>query len=677
MENRFTVKDFFLFALIVVAIAMVGLSMKQYDRQWQQVRELGDKNDSLTRDINNLRGLVQSIATRPPPNVTIQNVLPAGTPVSAAPQSQQQGNTGNATGTGTGAGTGAAAAVAANIPANNGAPKVTINESATDPAKSSDPFARLVAAREKPDFAEGDWLIENIPTRIGRLTPLVNEDIYGSTVRARVAETLLTRDPDTLDLKPLLAESYEVAPDGLTMTFHLRHGVTFSDGTPMTSKDVKFSFDWIMNPVVDAARSRSYFTDQGTTCEAPDEYTVIFKFTKVYYQMLGVIGIDMLIMPEHFVSKFSPNEYNENPGILMGTGPWRLREPAGWRPGQRIELVRNERYWGTKPAFNRIIYLEVEEEAPQSTMYQNGQVDILPCTPEQFDNLKKDKKTLDRSNTLEYVSMLGGYTYIGWNQARSKQPTYFAEKRVRQAMTMLVDRERLAKEIWRGYASPAAGPFSSRGKQAAPDVKPWPYDPAKAKQMLADCGFADKNGDGVLDGPDGKPFRFELMYPSKSDITQRVCLFLKDSFAAAGIVMDMKPTDWPTMLELLKQSDFDACTLGWSSSVESDPYQIFHSSQRSDQGDNRTNYVNPELDKIIDEARVTVDEDKRMKLWQACARILHEDQPYTFLLERKTLRFVDKRIRNIEYTRMGVNMMNTEVMPCPWYVPKNEQKYTD
>jgi peptide/nickel transport system substrate-binding protein len=653
MENRFTVKDAFLFALVVVAIALIGMSMKQYDRQWRQVQELGGKNDALTRDINNLRDLVQSIASRPPPNVTIQNVIPG---VGAAPTTQQ-------------------AHAAANLPANSAV--VTVSEGDTDPAKSDNPFARLVGAREKADFAEGDWYIENIPARVGRLTPLVNEDVYGSTVRARVGETLLTREPDTLELKPLLAESYEIAPDGLTFTFKLRRGVSFSDGTPMTAKDVKFTFDWIMNPVVDAARQRAYFTDQGVTCETPDSYTVVFRLKKVYYQMLAILGVDMLIMPQHFVSKFSANEYNENPGILMGTGPWRLRDPAGWRPGQRIELVRNERYWGVKPAFNRIIYLEVEEEAPQSTMYQNGQIDWLPCTPEQYDNLKKDKKTLDRSQTLEYVSMLGGYNYIGWNQQRQNRPTYFADKRVRQAMTMLIDRERMAKELWRGYANVANGPFSSRGKQAAPDVTSWPYDVVRAKQFLAECGLSDKNGDGVLDGPDGKSFRFELMYPSKSDITQRTALILKDSLAAAGIMMELKPTDWPTMLELLKQSDFDACLLGWSSSVESDPYQIFHSSQQNDQGDNRTHYTNTELDKLIDQARVELNVDKRMQLWQAVARILHEDQPYTFLLERKALRFVDKRIRNIEYTRMGVNRMNMEVQPDPWYVPAAEQKYTE
>src|SRR5688572_22774823 len=214
MENRFTIKDFFLFALLIGTIAMVGLSMKQYDRQWRQVQELGGKNDALTRDINHLRDLVQNIVSRPPPNITIHNVVPggAGGAGGAAPTTQQAS---------------AAANLPTNAPANGsgGQPVVTVTEAATDPAKSQNPFARLIAAREKPDFAQGDWYIENLPTRIGRLTPLVNEDVYGSTVRARVGETLLTRDPDTLEFKPLLAESYEVSPDGLTFTFKLRRGV--------------------------------------------------------------------------------------------------------------------------------------------------------------------------------------------------------------------------------------------------------------------------------------------------------------------------------------------------------------------------------------------------------------------------------------------------------------------
>jgi peptide/nickel transport system substrate-binding protein len=493
-------------------------------------------------------------------------------------------------------------------------------------------------------------------------------------------ETLLTRDPDTLERKPLLAESFEMSKDGLELRYKLRRDIVFSNGTPMTADDVIFTFDWIMNPVVDAARSRSYMQEQGLSWEKVNDYEVLFRMKKPYFEFLNITG-DTLIMSKAFVSKYTPSEYNDKPGLLLGTGPFKLKDPENWSPGQRIELFRNERYWGQRyggaPAVNRIIYLEVEEEAVESTMYSNGELDIVATTPEQHDQLKADKKLMERSQALEYPAMLGGYTYIGWNQRRSEKPTVFADKRVRQAMTMLIDRERMAKELWRGYASVAAGPFTRRGRQAAPDVEPWPYDTARAKKLLEECGYSDRNGDGVIDLPDGSPFRFELVYPSKSDITQRIALFLKDAFAAGGVLMELKPTDWPTLLERLKVSDFEACTLGWSSSVESDLFQIFHSSQINDGGDNRTYYINPELDKLIEKARSTVNDDERFATWQQAARIIHEDQPYTFLLDRMALRFMDKRIQNVEKTRMGLNFLPTEVMPLPWYVPSAQQRYKD
>jgi peptide/nickel transport system substrate-binding protein len=668
MENRFTVKDAFLFMLIVIAIALIGLSMKQYDRQWTKIQALENQNNALTRDIVGLRDLVQDISQRPPTPVVIQNVLPSGQVL--APTTQASG----ATVTQQNAVASAANDVGTAIPQVT--PVVPAIDGGANGEDNDDPFYRLKLARAKPDFAPGDWMIHNFGVRVGRLTPFVNEDVYGSTVRARVMETLLTRDPYTLKWKPLLAESYELSPDGLELRYKLRRNVVFSDGTPFSADDVIFTFDWVMNEVVDAARVRSYLTEQGVSWEKINDYEVLFRMKKSYFKFPEITG-DMVILSKKFYSQYSPTDYNERPGLLIGTGPFRLRDPQNWTPGQRIELVRNERYWGTKPAFNRIIYTEVEEEAPSTTMFQNGEIDVLPCTPEQFDQLKSDPRATARANGWEYPSLLGGYTYIGWNQDRAGKPTAFADKRVRQAMTMLIDRERMAKEIWRGHARVARGPFSINGKQAAPDIEPWPYDPDRAKKQLAELGFADRNGDGVLDTPDGQPFRFELIYGSKSEIGQRVALFLKDSFARGGIVMEMAPTDWPILLDRLNKRDFDAITLGWSASVEGDLYQIFHSSQRKDGGDNRTGYVSPELDKLIEQARSSTDEEKRMQLWQQCTRVLHEDQPYTFLLDRNALVFIDKRIHNVERTRMGLNSMSTEVIPIPWYVPKGQQKYTE
>ena len=148
-------------------------------------------------------------------------------------------------------------------------------------------------------------------------------------------------------------------------------------------------------------------------------------------------------------------------------------------------------------------------------------------------------------------------------------------------------------------------------------------------------------------------------------------LFLRDIYARAGVVLKPKPTEWSVMIENLKRKDFDAITLAWTSGVEVDIFQMFHSSQTVEGGDNFIHYRNPELDRLIDAARAEVSEEARMALWQAAERILATDQPYTFLLRRHTLAFVDRRISNLQNTALGLNLM---AVPVEVYVPAELQR---
>ena len=145
------------------------------------------------------------------------------------------------------------------------------------------------------------------------------------------------------------------------------------------------------------------------------------------------------------------------------------------------------------------------------------------------------------------------------------------------------------------------------------------------------------------------------MFPSSGETFKRVVLFLKDTFALAGVELEPEPTEWSVLIKRLDQRDFDACSLGWSGGIEDDPYQIFDSSQIAGTGDNFIGYRSPELDKVMEQARATVEEDKRMPLWHEVQRIIHEDQPYTFLYTRKSLVFIDKRFQNIQRVTTGLN----------------------
>jgi peptide/nickel transport system substrate-binding protein len=641
MEKRFGIKDLFLFGLVGLLIVIVALAMWQFDRQFDQVKDIGRQNKELAGDVNRLKTLVAGVADA----VDEVRSRPA---VAAGPSTTQPAGT---------------------QPALAGQPV----------RPKEDAFTRLREAEKLPGFARGDWIVYNFGTKIGRLTPLVSSDVYQKWVESQVMEGMVDRDPQTLEYVPRLASRWAVSPDGLTMTFWLRRGVSFSDGHPLDADDVLFTFDWIRNPAIDAARDASYLTKLKSVRKV-DQYQVEFTFSEFYYLNFSVVG-SMSVLPKHFYSKYAPQEFNEKPGLMLGSGPYRLENPTDWTPtGKGVTLVRNERYWGEPPAFDRLVFKELQGEATQMVAFGNQEIDAQRFSPDQFKKLTADPRVMGFSQAMQYDDMYGGYAYCAWNQVRKADgkdvPTPFADKRVRQAMTMLLDRERVAKEIFLGYYPVSAGPFAPTGKQTAPDVKPWPFDEAKGKALLAEAGFKDTDGDGVLDGPGGKPFRFKLTYPSGNESTEKMVLFMKDAYARAGIVLEPDRVDFPVLIQRLKQSDFDACTLAWSSTPESDPYQIFHSSQIAGQGDNRTGYVSKELDGLIEKARVTVDEGERMKVWNQVHRVLHEDQPYTFLFVRRSLRLYSGRIKNIAPATIGINHEFLNGGIIPWFVPKGAQKYT-
>ncbi|HRP75597.1 MAG TPA: peptide-binding protein [Rhodocyclaceae bacterium] len=536
-----------------------------------------------------------------------------------------------------------------------------------------DAFERARRAAARPDYASGDWLMLAFGTGLRTLTPLVSADAYASEVQAYVIESLLTRDPDTLEWRGLVAEDWSISEDGLTITFRLRRDVNFSDGERLTARDLAFTFEFIMNEVIAAPRSRAYLS-KIKSVTALDDHTVEFVFAEPYFNSLQLAGT-LDILPEHFYRRYldDPRAFNESRGLLLGSGPYRLADPEGWTPDQgRVELVRNPRYWGpVDPSFDRIVWRVIENDSARLTTFRNQDIDVYGARPREYQRLLDDEGLRERTLNFEYMSPTAGYSYIAWNQQRGDAPTRFADPRVRLAMSHLTDVQRVIEEVLLGYAEPAVSPFSPRSPQHDPSLQSIEYDLERARELLREAGFEDRSGDGVLQGPDGQPFEFEMTFFQDNEDTRRMVLFLRDLYARAGIVMRPRPTEWSVMLENIQRKDFDAITLGWTSGIEIDIFQMFHSSQTLEGGDNFIGYRNPELDRLIDAARAEVDEDKRMMLWQQAERILVADQPYTFLFRRNTLAFVDERIANLENTPLGLNLMS---VPVEVYVPAPLQR---
>jgi len=610
MNNQFTIKDLLMFVLLVGVLITLWLSMVQTDLRHEQLQDIADAQKEQAQ-------VLREISTALKNGVVLNG---------------------------------------RNAHANG---------------DQAEQFPRLAAARKNPDFAYGDWYIDAFRQTVGKLTPLVQTDAYQSVIQSYILESLIVRDPETLEWRPWIAHSWQVSEDGLQITFDLRQEVTFSDGSPLTAHDVVFTYRMITNPEINCPALRTYYENIASV-EAPNDYRVVFKMEEPYFRSLDFTG-GMSILPRKFYEKLTPEEFNEMPGLLVGSGPYRLEaDPLKWQPGSDdIVLVRNENYWGVRPSFNKLVFRQVSDENGLLVAFRNRKVDRYGVTPEKYESLKADEGLNAQATRYEYAFPNSGYRYLGWNQRRNGKATFFADKRVRQAMTLLTNRKEMAEQLMAGLATVATGPFNPLGAQADPKIEPWPYDPDRAKQLLTQAGFKDRDGDGVIESEDGAPFRFKLIYPASSENYKQMAFYLKDAYARAGIVLQPDPTEWNTMLQRIDERNFDAITLGWTGSIEGDPKQIFHSDSVAGGGSNYIGYSNKELDKLIDTARLELDESKRLPMWRKAHAIFHEDQPYTFLFFQKAVVLIDNRVKNVQITRTG---MNDRV---EYYVPASQQLWTD
>ena len=637
MENKFGVKDFFLFAILASLCVVVLLAMKQYDRQWDEIQK-------LRTEVGRQQRLLADV----------HDALDHGVTVGTASSLPVAG------------------------------------------AALDDPFARLRAARAMPGYANGDWIVDAFGAGIAKLTPLLSGDAYAAKVQGFVIDSLATRDPDTLDYRPFLctqwktqdnSTTYEAfvaaqkkldktdeqiaadpnCPAPVVITFTMRDGVRFSDGEPLTADDVVFSFDFATNPKIAAPRYRAGLK-KIRKVEKIGKNQVAFYFSEPYFEAFD-LAAGMMILPKHFYGPMDPEDFNQSAGYLMGSGPYRMEDPKSWKPGTPIVLVRNENYWGPRPAANQLSFREITNDVAYLTAFRNGDIDLLTVFPDQYVRLLKDQSLVQRTQHFEFLNPQGGYRFIAWNQMRDGKPTRFADKHVRQAMAMLVDKKQMMQVCMLGYSVEATGPFSPISKQCDPAIAEWPFDVEQAKKVLADAGYKATNDQGRLVGLDGQPFTFKLTYPSGNANYEKMVLFLKDSYSRVGIELIPDPLEWSVFTDRLKNKSFEVISLGWTAGIENDVYAMFDSANMDAGGDDFISYHNPECDKAIEQARKTIDDKQRMPLWRKVHAIMHEDQPYLFLWFSKTLNFADKRIHNMQVTKLGLND-RTE-----WFVPADQQHW--
>jgi peptide/nickel transport system substrate-binding protein len=526
-----------------------------------------------------------------------------------------------------------------------------------EPLPVSGEFGREPIAPEpvnEGEPVEGDYVVVLMPSEPETLNPLTRTSGYAGDVLENIIEPLTLRDFTTFELKPVIAESWEVSDDHLTYTFRLRKDVKFSDGVPLTARDVKFTFDKIKDPAVDAAHIRNYYQDV-LSCETPDDYTAVFKCSQPYFKHIDFLAVDVL--PKHI---YGEGDFNKHPNNRkpVGSGPYVLES---WDTGSQIVLARNENYWGEKPKLKKIVYKIITDSNAALQVLERQDLDVMAMTPEQWVSRASKPDFQAKFNLRSYYKPR--YSFIMWNQRRPQ----FADKRVRRAMTLLLDRRLILETIFQGFGRPAQGVFFDESENNL-DIKPLPFDPQQAKQLLDDAGWVDTNNDGVRD-KDGVPFRFELMVGAGIREYEQMATVYQEELKRAGIQMDIRPLEWASFSERTDSRNFDAAPMLWENPgvINSDPYQIWHSSQ-SEKGSNYAGFKNEEADRIIEAARLEFDKDKRVRMYHRFQEIIYEEQPYTLMFNHQSPVAIDKRFRNVRVYKRGV-------VPSEWWVPLELQKY--
>ena len=470
------------------------------------------------------------------------------------------------------------------------------------------------------------------------LNPLSATDHYASIVQGYALESLLGRDYNTYNWVPSLAKSWETSKDGKEFTFVIREGVKWHDGKPLTVEDVKFSFDAITDKdnKYRTAHMKPYY-ESIKEVQIIDKNTVKFIVKSAYFRNFDTAA-GMTIVPKHIYENPSKKQKKKLNKTLVGTGPYTLSK---FVRGRKIILKKNKNWWGNKVEhlkgiynFNKIFMKFVKDDTIAIEMTKKGSLDFIGLTIEDY--VKKTKGSEWGKKVFKVKTenkQPKGYSFIGWNL---KKPL-FQNKNHRKALYHLVDRDLMIKKFQFGMVDPAAGPWYKQSIYSNPDVKPITFDPKLALSILRKEGWEDTDGDLILDKVINgvkTPFSFTILEPRKE--FEKYLTIFKEDAKKVGVEVKIKLVEWSTFLKLLDEKKFDAVRLAWSGgSVDIDPKQVWHSASAGPGGSNFISYKSPVVDKLIDEARLIMDRQTRVKKLKEVYKVIANDYPYVFFFNNK------------------------------------------
>jgi peptide/nickel transport system substrate-binding protein len=455
------------------------------------------------------------------------------------------------------------------------------------------------------------------------------------------------------------ARSFEyVGADSTALRFHLRSDMKWSDGTPLTASDFKYSYELAGDTAL--ASPRQNYVENLDSIHVENDSTLTFHFKRRYPQMVEHASLSPT--PRHVFGSGTHSEIATNPallnpagGRLPTSGPWVIDE---WRQGDRIVLTHNP-YFQPQPHLERLVFRVIPEPTTRVVEIQTGGVDMIRgVTTSQAPTLSSSSGIrLEREEKR-------AYDYIGYN-GRGFAP--FADPDVRRALSLAIDQKRLINGLQiEEYAAPAGGPYTPISKIADPKkMPPVPFDPEQAKQILASEGWKDADGDGILE-KGGRPFRFSLVTNTSNQRRADAAQIIQQMWRRIGVDAQIQGMEFNTMQEALQNHDFQAALSGWNVALGPEfPALAFGTGAPY----NFTGYSNPEVDRLFEQARSRSTAVRADSAWQAAAMLLIQDQPYTWLYYLDTVDAVRDRLKNTKINTYGAYQNTWE-----WWIPRSQQR---
>jgi peptide/nickel transport system substrate-binding protein len=428
----------------------------------------------------------------------------------------------------------------------------------------------------------------------------------------------------------------------------------WEDGQELTAEDVAFTFKMAADPATASPYAEEYTHIK--ELRVIDRYTIEARYDQYFARAISTWMSP--ILPKHILEgqDIRNTPFARKP---MGAGRYRLKS---WEAGSRIVLEASPTCFDGKPHIDEVVFRTIPDTSTMFMETRAGRLDLMDLSPLQY--LRQTSGPVWERQFRKYRYLASMYVYLAFNL----EHPFFKDVRVRRAVSMAIDRQSIIQGVLLGQGVPAFGPFKPGTWAYHPSLAAIPQNVSAARALLAEAGFADHDGDGILD-KDGKPLAFTILTNQGNEQRILAATVIQSQLRAVGIDVRIRTVEWAAFIrEFVNKNRFDALILGWTIPQEPDLFSVWHSSQTFDGGLNFIHYRNQEVDRLIEEAQSTPEQAKRAALLYRVQEILDAEQPYCFLYVPYSLPVVQQRIHGIEPALAGI-MYNFE----DWWIPKKLQ----